>query len=286
MVRPSILGLDHGVRDIAGIGLGVRREFVSELAATTREIDFIEIVPENWIRPQTRGLIDPCVERWPTVPHSIHLSIGGPDPMDLEFLAAMREITHRIEAPFYSDHVCYSKVHGIHTGELLPMPFSDEAIAHIATRAAEVRARLEVPLVLENPTYYSVMPGSTMDEATFLTTLLTAADCGMLLDVNNVWVNARNHGYDAQAFIDRMPMDRVRQLHMAGHDYNEPLDTIVDTHGAAVRDEVWALYRYTLQRAGRLIPTVIEWDNKVPAMEQVIDEVDKARTHAAAALGS
>jgi uncharacterized protein (UPF0276 family) len=286
VVAAAILGLDRGVRDIAGIGLGVRQEFVAEIATTPREIDFIEIVPENWIRPQTRGLIDPCIERWPTVPHSIHLSIGGPDPMDLAFLAAMREITRKIRAPFYSDHVCYSKVHGIHTGELLPMPFSAEAIEHIAARAAEFRANMDVPLVLENPTYYSVMPGSTMGEAEFLTTLLAEADCGMLLDVNNVWVNARNHGYDAHAFIDRMPMDRVRQLHMAGHDYNEPLDTIVDTHGAAVRDEVWTLYRYTLKKAGRLIPTVIEWDNKLPPLAQVLDEVDKARAHAATALGS
>jgi uncharacterized protein (UPF0276 family) len=274
------------VRDIAGIGVGVRREFVGEIVNTDRQIDFIEVVPENWIRPQARGLIEPCVERWPTVPHSIHLSIAGPDPLDREFLAAMRAFTRMTRAPFYSDHVCYSKIGGIHTGELLPVPFSDEAIEHIAQRSAELRDNMDVPLVLENPTYYSIMPGSTMDEATFLIRLLAEADCGMLLDVNNVWVNARNHGYDAEAFIDKMPMDRVRYLHMAGHDYNEPLDTIVDTHGAAVRDEVWALYRYTLQRAGRLIPTVVEWDNKVPGMDEVLDEVDKARAHAATALGT
>lgn len=281
-----ILGLDHGVKDIAGIGLGLRREFVADIVMTNRAIDFLEIVPENWLRPQAAAMLAPCLERWPVVPHSIHLSIGGPDPIDHEYLAAMRAITRTVGAPFYSDHVCFSKIHGIQTGELLPMPFSEEAIAHIVARVGEVKREMDVPLVLENPTYYSKMPGSTMEESVFLTTLLAEANCGMLLDVNNVWVNARNHGYDAFAFIDRMPMDRVRQIHMAGHHLNEKLDTIVDTHGAAVRDDVWALYRYTLKRAGRLIPTVIEWDSNIPPLDEVIDQVDHARGHAAAALSA
>lgn len=272
------------VRLLSGIGLGLRHEFVDDLQKTSRAIDFLEIVPEAWLHPIQRTWLDAIADRWTIVPHSIHLSIGGPDPFDPAFVAAINEITRRLDAPFYSDHICYSSVGGLQTGELLPLPFSDEAIEHVVTRTRELGRMLEVPLVLENPTYYSVMPGSTMDEATFVNRVLAEADIGMLLDVNNVYVNARNHGYDAQAFIDRMPLDRVRQIHLAGHRHDLELDTLVDNHGSAVIDEVWALYRYTLRRAGRLIPTIVEWDNDLPNLDRVIDEVDRAREHAAAAL--
>jgi uncharacterized protein (UPF0276 family) len=274
------------VREVHGIGVGLRHEFAAALAATTRAVDFIEIVPESWLRPQQRGLLDPCVERWPVAPHSTHLSIGGPDPIDPAFVAAIRAVVRRVDAPFYSDHVCYSSVGGLATGELLPLPFSAEAIEHVVARIAATKPALDVPLVLENPTYYAVMPGSTLDEATFLNAILAEGDCGMLLDVNNVYVNARNHGYDPYAFIDRMPMPRVRQLHLAGHRHDRATDTLVDNHGSAVIDEVWALYRYTLARAGRLVPTIIEWDNDVPALDVVLDEVDRARAEAAVALAT
>jgi uncharacterized protein (UPF0276 family) len=269
---------------ITGIGLGLRTSFAADMIKTERAIDFLEIVPEQWLRPFLDAQLAPCLERWPVVPHSIHLSIGGPDPFDRAFLTAMRESVRRLDAPFFSDHICYSQLAGIQTGELLPMPFSDEAIEHMVPRIAEIRRELEVPLVLENPTYYSKMPGSSMDEATFVCTLLAEADCGMLLDVNNVYVNGRNHGYDPYEFIDRMPFERVCQIHLAGHHFNAELDTIVDTHGAAVIDPVWKLYEHTLRRAGRLIPTLIEWDTHIPPLDRVIDEVDRARASAAAAL--
>jgi hypothetical protein len=208
----------------------------------------------------------------------------GPDPFDPEFMAAMRDWIKRIDAPFFSDHICYSELGGLQTRELLPLPFSEEAIEHTVARIREVKAQLDVPLVLENPTYYSVMPGSTLDEAMFLRTILAEGDCGMLLDVNNVHVNATNHGYDARALIDQMPMERVQQLHLAGYRVHRALDTIVDTHSRPISDEVWALYRYTLQRAGRLIPTCIEWDEDLPPVEEMLDYVDLARSHAAAAL--
>jgi len=272
------------VRALAGIGLGLRHEFLEDLQNTTRAIDFLEIVPEMWLRPSQRGWLEPVADRWPVVPHSIHLSIGGPDPIDAQFVCVINEIVRRLDAPFYSDHLCYSSVGGLQTGELLPLPFSDEAIDHVVARCRELAGMLEVPLVLENPTYYSVMPGSTMDEAVFINRILDEADCGMLLDVNNVYVNARNHGYDAHAFIDRMPLDRVRQIHLAGHLHDRQLDTLVDNHGSAVVDDVWALYRYTLAKAGWLIPTIIEWDNNLPTLDRVIDEVDRAREHAAVAL--
>lgn len=269
---------------IAGIGLGLRAEFIAEIPTTTRRVDFLEVIPENWLAPHQQPRLAPVMERWPLIPHGISLSIGGPDPIDRAYLSAIRELSELVDAEFFSDHVCYSSVGGIQTGELLPLPFSPEALEHTLARIAEVRRQLERPLVLENPTYYCVMPGSTMDEPTFLCTLLAESGCGMLLDVNNVYVNAKNHGYDPHAFIDRMPLDRVAQIHMAGHRHDPKLDTIVDTHGAAVIDPVWDLYRYTIARAKRLIPTVIEWDFNVPPLEALLDEVDRARAHAERAL--
>ncbi len=272
------------MRALSGIGVGLREELVKGLLATERQLDFIEIIPENWLRPRQRAVLASCTERWPTVPHSVHLSIGGPDPIDAEFMAAMRESIRATDAPFFSDHICYSSIGGLQTRELLPLPFSEEAVEHTIARIAEVKRQLDVPLVLENPTYYSVMPGSTMDEATFLHTILVEGDCGMLLDVNNVYVNSRNHGYDPRAIIDRIPMERVHQLHLAGYHLHARLDTIVDTHARPISDEVWALFRYTLQRAGRLIPTCIEWDDDLPPVEELLDHVDLARRHAHEAL--
>jgi uncharacterized protein len=271
--------------EIAGIGLGLRDEFLADLLATDRGVDFLEIVPDNWLGRGRQAQLDRCRERWALIPHSIHLSIGGPDPIDRDFLAAMHRLSRAIDAPFFSDHVCYSSVGGIQTGELLPLPFSAEAIEHTVARIREVEAALDLPLVLENPTYYATMPGSELDEATFLTTLLAEGGCGMLLDINNVYVNSVNHGYDPYAFLDRMPMDRVRYLHVAGHAHEPALDTLVDNHGAPTKPDVWTLYEYTLRRAGRLIPTVLERDNNIPPFAELLDELDVARRHAAAALG-
>jgi uncharacterized protein len=272
--------------EIAGIGLGVRTEFVDELLAGDAAIDLLEIVPHNWLGAGRLAQVDRLRERWPLIPHSIHLSIGGPDPIDHEFLAAMRAFSHRIRAEVFSDHVCYSTVAGIQTGELLPLPFSAEAIEHTVARIAEVKAALELPLVLENPTYYARMPGSELDEATFLTTLIAEGDCELLLDINNVYVNSVNHGYDPYAFIDRMPLDRVRYLHVAGHHENKRLATLVDTHAATTKPDVWTLYEYTLRKAGRLIPTILERDAEIPPLAELLGELEVARRHAQAALGT
>jgi uncharacterized protein (UPF0276 family) len=271
--------------DIAGIGIGLRPEFLASLLASERAVDFLEIVPDNWLGRGQAAQLAEIRERWTLVPHSIHLSIGGPDPIDREFLAVMRDLNRRIDAPFFSDHVCYSTVEGIQTGELLPLPFSEEAVEHTVARIAQVRTELDLPIVLENPTYYATMPGSTMEEAAFLSAILAESGCGLLLDVNNVYVNGVNHGYDPYAFIDRIPMDRVRQLHVAGHQRHRELDTLVDNHGAPTKHEVWELFEHTLRRAGRLIPTVIERDNNIPPLDELLDELDLARRHAAAALG-
>jgi uncharacterized protein (UPF0276 family) len=271
-------------RQITGIGVGLRRDYAADLAQTRRQVDFIEIMPENWVcyGGRRRRLLDACIERYACVTHSVSLNIGGEDPLDDELLEATAALLQRTGAPFFSDHVCYSSVRGQPLSDLLPLPFTREVIDHTAARVHKAQERVGRPLALENATFYSHMPGAEMDEAAFLCDLLQAADCGMLLDVNNVYVNSQNHGFDPRAFIDRMPLDRVWQLHLAGHTLID--DTIIDTHIGPIIAPVWELYRYTLQRAGRLIPTLIEWDQDIPPLDQVLDELDRARQQAQQAL--
>ena len=271
-------------RQISGIGVGLRLQYAAELAKTERPIDFIEIMPENWVcfGGKRRRHLDACAERFPSTTHSVSLNIGGGDPLDGELLDATAELLRRVEAPFFSDHVCYSSVRGQPVSDLLPLPFTREVIDHTAARIIEARDRVGCPLALENATFYSHMPGAEMDEASFLCQLLEAGDCGMLLDINNVYVNSQNHGFDPRAFIDRMPLSRVWQMHLAGHTRVD--DTIIDTHIGPIIEPVWDLYRYTLRRAGRLIPTIIEWDQDIPSFAAVVDEVDRARVAAAEAL--
>src|SRR5579871_6261052 len=272
---------------IHGIGIGLRRQLARALLddkSAPARVDFLEVTPENWLYygGARRRLVEECAERWPTVSHSVSLSIGGLDPLDGGFLAAIDAWNRRTRAPFWSDHLCYSTVAGAPTHDLLPLPFTGEAVAHTAARVAECAGRVEAPLVLENATFYSHMPGATMDEADFLRAVVEASGCGLLLDVNNVYVNSLNHGGDPRAFIDRMPLDRVRQLHVAGHTRTD--EAVIDTHIGPVCEEVWSLYRYTIARAGRLIPTLVEWDQEIPPLEGVLAEADRARAEAKAAL--
>ena len=273
------------IRDLHGIGIGLRRDYADELLATERRVDWLEVTPENWVfyGGKKRRLFEACMERWPLVSHSVSLSIGGLDPLDAPLLDETRALCKRAAAPFFSDHLCYSGVRGRPLHDLLPLPFADEVVAHVAARVRETESRVEAKLLLENATFYAHMPGSTMDEAAFLGAVIEAAGCDLLLDVNNVYVNSLNHGFDARGFIDRMPMDRVREIHLAGHTLVG--DTIIDTHIGPIIDPVWDLYRYTIARAARLVPTLIEWDQEIPPLDVVLDEADRARAEAAVALG-
>jgi uncharacterized protein (UPF0276 family) len=166
--------------------------------------------------------------------------------------------------------------------DLLPLPFSDEALEHVLRRLRTAVTMTDVPIVLENPTYYSRMPGATMSEVAFLNTLVRESGCGLLLDVNNVYVNSQNHGFDPEAFIRELSLDSVQQIHLAGHTRSH--DIIIDTHVGPIPEAVWSLYRYTIQKAGRVIPTLIEWDDQIPSLDTVVDELDRARSEAARAL--
>lgn len=265
----------HGLRPL-GAGIGLRRVFYEELPRTERPLDWLEIIPENFLSlgGRSQQTLEACAERWTVLPHGVGLNIGGPDPLDDEYVNGLAALVKRLDAPFFSDHLVYSRLAGVYLHDLFPLPFNDEAVEHVVPRVREVMARIDRPFLLENPSYYAHMPGGTLSEAAFLRHVVEQADCGLLLDVNNVYVNAQNHGYDPRAFIDALPLDRVVQIHLAGHDRFP--DVIIDTHGAPVCDDVWSLYRYVLARTGP-VSTLIEWDQEIPSMEAVLDQADLAR---------
>ncbi|WNG25684.1 DUF692 domain-containing protein [Cystobacter fuscus] len=259
-----------------GAGIGLRREFHEQLPRTARALDWVEFVSENFLTLGGRAqwALDACAERWPVIPHGVGLDIGGPEPLNEDYMTRLAALVERVNSPFFSDHLCYARLGGVYLHDLLPLPFSEEAVEHVVPRVREVMARVERPFLLENITYYARMPGRTLSEAAFLRAVVEEADCGLLLDVNNVYVNARNHGYDPRAFLDALPLERVVQVHLAGH--TELPDMLIDSHGDTVRDEVWSLYQYLLERTGP-VSTLIEWDQDIPSLEAVLDEADRAR---------
>ena len=222
-----------------GAGIGLRREFYAELPGTERRLDWVEIIPENFLTfgGRSQAALDATRERWRVLPHGTALNVGGPDPLDDEYLEKLAALVKRLDAPFFSDHLCYSRLDGVYLHDLLPLPFTEAAVEHVVPRVREVMRRIERPFLLENPSYYARMPGQTLDEAAFLRAVVEEADCGLLLDVNNVYVNAQNHGYDPRAFIDALPLERVVQVHLAGHERTER--AVIDTHGAPVPAPVW-----------------------------------------------
>jgi uncharacterized protein (UPF0276 family) len=259
-----------------GVGIGLRRPLYDAVLATDRRIDFLEIVPENFMdlggRP--RDVLEACAVRWPILSHGVSLSVGGPDPLSHVYLGSLRRLLDRFCIPAFSDHLCWSTARGIHFHDLLPLPQHEDAVRWCAARARQAAEELSRALWLENITYYAVMPGSTMGAEQFVAAVIEEADAGLLLDVNNVFVNACNHGYDPVAALEALPLERTRQIHLAGH-VREGV-RLLDTHGAGVAPEVWQLLRQALKRTGR-VPILLEWDTDIPPLDRVLDEADRAR---------
>ncbi|MGB1014086.1 MAG: DUF692 domain-containing protein [Nannocystaceae bacterium] len=265
-----------GATSIRGVGIGLRRPHYTQILEMTRQVDWLEIIPENFIGygGRQRDILARCRERWPIVSHGVSMSIGGPDPIDPKFLDDLRELLNLIDPPYFTDHMCFSAIGGVNFYDLLPLPRTEEAVRHAAKRARGVAEHIERPLALENISYYASMPGSEMSEGAFLTRILEEANCGLMLDVNNVYVNAVNHREDPLQSLCDLPLARTCQIHLAGHVRDG--DVLLDNHGAPVIDEVWALYREALQRVGP-VPTLIEWDTHIPELDVVLDQADRAR---------
>ena len=257
---------------VNGVGLGLRRSMMDELMADPPwDVDFMEVAPENWIGVGGALGRKFCwfTDRFTFTAHGLSLSLGGPAPLDEYFLERARRFLDQHGVRFYTEHLSYTGDDG-QLYDLMPIPFTDEAVHHVAGRIRRASEILERPIAVENVSYYAA-PGREMDEIRFLNAVLDEADCGLLLDVNNVYVNAINHGYDADEFLAALPGERVVYLHVAGH-YVEAEDLRVDTHGADVADPVWSLLDRTYGRFG-VIPTLLERDFNIPPMPQLRREL-------------
>jgi len=266
---------------VHGAGLGLRRDFLRAAAERPpAQVDFWEIAPENWIGVGGRSgrLLRAMTERFPFVCHGLSLSIGSPAPLDLELVRRIKRFldTHGIRA--YTEHLSYCSDDG-HLYDLMPIPFTQEAARHVADRVRRVQEVLERPIALENVSYYAA-PGREMTEIDFVNAVVAEADCGLHLDINNIYVNAINHGYDPVDFLTRLPSERIVYAHVAGH-YEQAPDLRVDTHGADVIDPVWDLLETAYARFG-VFPTLLERDFNIPPLPELLVEVEhiaKIQTH-------
>jgi uncharacterized protein (UPF0276 family) len=261
-----------------GIGLGLRTVHYGHILEAWPAVDWFEILSENYMQTQGRPLfiLDQIAERYPIAMHGVSMSIGSTDPLDREYLRELKELRDRVRARWVSDHLCWTGVAGKNAHDLLPMPYDEKSLRHVARRVAEVQDFLGAPLALENPSTYVEFASSTMGEAEFLAALCAETGCALLLDVNNVYVSAYNHGTDPNAYLAKIPWDHVVQIHVAGHTNNGT--HIVDTHVGPVIDAVWKLLG-AADRLGADASVLLEWDAEIPPFERVHAEAKKAAKH-------
>jgi len=267
-----------------GIGIGLRTVHFPHILSQKPRIDWFEVLSENFMDSGGRPswVLDQVAERYPVVLHGVSLSIGGSDPLDFEYLKKLKALAARTRAHWVSDHLCWTGIMGRNVHDLLPMPYSEEALRHTTERVKAVSDFLERPLVLENPSSYVEFAASTMPEWEFLARLAEDADAGLLLDVNNVYVSAFNHRFDANTYVDAIPADRVVQYHLAGHTHKGT--HIIDTHTGEAVPEVWELYARSIARTGSAA-TLYEWDEDIPEFEVVLAEAQKAAAYRAQLAG-
>lgn len=264
-------------------GLGLRPDHYEAVLNERPRVDWFEILSENYLVGGGKPLhfLDRVRARYPLAMHGVSLSIGGTDPLDRDYLRALKALAARVEPLWISDHLCWTGVDRLTLHDLLPLPYTEEALAHVAARVREVQDRLGRQILLENVSSYVTYAHSTLTEPAFLAEVARRADCFILLDVNNVYVSAVNHGFDPVAYLDALPAARVRQLHLAGH---ERTDTrLIDTHDAPIAEPVWALYAHAVRRFGE-VPVAIERDDRIPPLSELVAELDSARSIVESAL--
>jgi uncharacterized protein (UPF0276 family) len=272
---------------LTGTGLGYRRSLANEWFTNdeVKQLNFIELAPENWmnIGGRLKRQLERVVEQHRIVTHGLSLSIGSPAPLDTDFIHNLKTFLDRYQIDVYTEHLSYCSDEG-HLYDLMPIPFTEAAVLYVAKRIREVSERLERRIALENVSFYA-MPSTELTEAQFINAVLEEADCDLLLDVNNVYVNSINHQYDPITFLNAMPSERISYLHVAGH-YQESDDLLIDTHGAPINDPVWSLLEYTYQQFGP-VPTLLERDFNLPPLSELMQEVTEIRQRqdAAARMG-
>jgi uncharacterized protein (UPF0276 family) len=267
-----------------GFGLGLRTVHYEAALAAEHNVDWFEVLSENYMVDGGKPLyyLDRIAERYPVVMHGVSLSIGSTDPLNREYLDRLKALARRCRPRWISDHLCWTGVAHTNLHDLMPLPYTEEALAHVVERVGAVQDYLGCRILLENVSSYVTYSDSTMTEWDFLREIAERSDCEILLDVNNIYVSGFNHGFDPRVFIDAMPAERVRQIHLAGH--TRHADYIVDTHDHPIVDPVWQLYETAIRRLGP-VATMIERDDHIPPLEDLIRELDRARETAARALG-
>jgi len=261
-----------------GLGVGLRSVHFGHILEHWPDVDWFEIISENFIDSQgrPRHVLRRVAERYPVVMHGVSMSIGSTDPLNIEYLRKLKTLAAETNARWISDHVCWTGVSGRNTHDLLPLPYNEETLRHVSSRVKKVQEILERPLVLEDPSSYVTFAASTMNEWEFLAALVAEIGCGLLLDVNNVYVSAVNHDFDPETYIRGLPHDSIVQIHLAGH--TNMGDYCIDTHDGRVIDPVWRLYRLAMQLTGG-VSTLLEWDAKIPSFPELHAEVLKAKSH-------
>jgi uncharacterized protein len=259
-----------------GFGVGLRPCHYAHVLDQQRRMDWFEVISENFMAEGGRPLhvLEGVRNNYPIAMHGVSLSLGSIDPLDRGYLRKLSTIARRFEPAWISDHLCWTSFGGHHLHDLIPLPYTEEAIRHVAGRIREVQQILERPILIENVSTYLEFAASHLSEWSFLTAVAEEADCAILLDINNVFVNAFNHDFDADLYIESVPLERVAQFHLAGH--RDHGTYLLDSHDQPIRPEVWTLYEHAVARFGP-IPTLIEWDDNIPDFEVLAAAADEAR---------
>ncbi|MGC2277869.1 MAG: DUF692 domain-containing protein [Candidatus Binatus sp.] len=259
-----------------GYGVGLRRQHYSHVLETRPKVDWFEVIAENFMVAGGRALevLEGVRANYPIALHGVSLSIGSTDPLNRDYLRQLRALARRFEPAWISDHLCWTGVAGRNLHDLIPLPYTEEAIGHVAARIRNVQDALERPMLIENVSSYMAFADSTMTEWEFISAIANEADCGILLDINNIYVSAFNHRFDANEYIDAVPAERVVQYHLAGH--SDHGTYLLDTHDHPIRDEVWALYQRAARRFGA-VSAIVEWDDNIPEFAELAQIADRAR---------
>lgn len=284
MSPSQIIDTSHKLPHL-GFGLGLRTEHYNSILDTKPNIDWLEVISENYMVPGGKPLhfLDRIRAEYPMVMHGVSLSIGSTTAFDESYLRDLRKLVDRIEPAWISDHLCWTGVHGQNMHDLLPLPYTEETALHVADRVKTVQDYLGRRILLENVSSYASYIDSDMSEWEFISLICEKSDCLLLLDVNNIFVSSFNHAFDAKTFINGVPAERIQQIHLAGH-HNHG-DYIIDTHDAPVIDPVWDLYAYALSKFGN-VSTMIERDDQIPPLQELVDELQIARDIAAQVFAS
>ena len=267
-----------------GFGLGLRTPHYEQVLQEQPDVDWFEVLSENYMVAggKPRYYLEAIGERYPLVMHGVSMSIGSTDPLNMEYLRSLKALANAVNPRWISDHICWTSIHGVNSHDLLPLPYTWETVRHVAERVKQVQDFLGRRILLENVSSYLSYCNSEMNEWEFLNAVCDEADCLILLDVNNIYVSARNHGFDPLDYLNVVNPNRVQQIHLAGHsDYG---DCVIDTHDHDVPDAVWDLYRETLKRLGP-VSSMIERDGNIPAFDELYNELGQARTIADDVLG-